>query len=49
MLVLSHTSEFTRGVIVNRPTNRRTASGWRIWYGGDVQGIAAAEHMQEPV
>jgi putative AlgH/UPF0301 family transcriptional regulator len=49
MLVLSHTPEFTRGVIVNRPTNRRTAKGWRIWYGGDVQGITAAAHMQEAV
>jgi len=49
MLVLSHTPDFTRGVIVNRPTNRRTAKGWRMWYGGDVQGITAAENMQEAV
>ena len=49
LLILSHTKDFTRGVIVNRPTNRRTADGWRIWYGGDVQGISAEEYMQEAV
>jgi putative AlgH/UPF0301 family transcriptional regulator len=45
ILILSHNEDFTRGVIVNRPTNRRTAGGWRIWYGGDVQGLDSA--MQE--
>ena len=49
MLVLSHTKDFTKGIIVNRPTSRRTAGGWRIWYGGDVQGINAPAAMQEAV
>ena len=41
LLILSHTSDFTRAVILNRPTNRCTPDGWRIWFGGDIQGIAA--------
>ena len=49
LLILAHKDDFTRGVIVNRPTNRRTAKGWRIWYGGDVQGITAADYMQEAI
>ena len=47
LLICAHTvGDFTRGVIVNRPTNRRTARGWRLWYGGDVQGLMAQDHMQ---
>ena len=37
LLILAHKPDFTRGVIVNRPTNRRTSKGWRVWFGGDVQ------------
>ena len=47
MLVLSHTKDLTRAVLVNRPTSLRTAGGWRIWFGGDVQGIHAPAAAQE--
>jgi hypothetical protein len=30
LLILSHTDEFTRGVILNRPTRHRTAAGTRL-------------------
>ena len=49
MLVLSHTEDFTRAVLVNRPTSLSTAGGWRIWFGGHVQGIHAPAAAQEAV
>ena len=49
VMILSHTESFTHGVILNRPTNRRTKKGWRIGYGGDVRGITTSAHMQKAV
>jgi len=46
MLVLDHeVNTFTKGIILNRPTERyldddvNEGVKWRVWYGGDVQGI----------
>ena len=44
IIVLSHTSTFTRGLIINRPTPQElttpeSAEPWRLWFGGDVQGL----------
>ncbi|KAK3255751.1 hypothetical protein CYMTET_35084 [Cymbomonas tetramitiformis] len=36
ILVLSHDEQFTRGIILNRPT-AKTLEGWKVWLGGDVQ------------
>jgi len=47
MLVVSQEESFTKALIVNRPTSRTTPKGWRVWYGGDVQGINAPPAMQE--
>ncbi|EKX34079.1 hypothetical protein GUITHDRAFT_147476 [Guillardia theta CCMP2712] len=49
LLVLYHNKDFTKGVIINRPTLMTTKRGWRRWYGGDVQGITAPEFVQEEV
>jgi putative AlgH/UPF0301 family transcriptional regulator len=49
VLVLSETDDCTFGVVLNRPTSLRTASRWRIWFGGEVQGISAARNAQEAV
>jgi hypothetical protein len=32
MLVLSHDSDFTRGIILNRPTPFKTDVGWPLWF-----------------
>mmetsp|Transcript_28154 Transcript_28154/g.51280 ORF Transcript_28154/g.51280 Transcript_28154/m.51280 type:complete len:712 (-) Transcript_28154:4-2139(-) len=45
ILVLDHDdSTFTKGIILNRPSDRMLADDvnevlWRVWCGGDVQGI----------
>jgi hypothetical protein len=46
ILVLDHDdSQFTKGIILNRPSDRMLADDvnegvqWRVWCGGDVQGI----------
>mmetsp|Transcript_15963 Transcript_15963/g.30095 ORF Transcript_15963/g.30095 Transcript_15963/m.30095 type:complete len:769 (-) Transcript_15963:175-2481(-) len=42
-LVLEHDEKFTRGVILNRPTDMllvdEYGTKWRIWFGGDVQNL----------
>ena len=47
VLILSEDDDCIWGVVLNRPTSFRTASGWRIWFGGGVQGISAARSSQE--
>ena len=40
ILVLAHDAQFTRGIILNRPTNYFLDDGeWRVWFGGDVCGL----------
>mmetsp|Transcript_28637 Transcript_28637/g.88559 ORF Transcript_28637/g.88559 Transcript_28637/m.88559 type:complete len:560 (+) Transcript_28637:156-1835(+) len=36
LLLTQHDDQFTRGVIVNRPS-RREINGWTVWCGGDVE------------
>eukprot|EP00613_Pedinella_sp_CCMP2098_P072662 CAMPEP_0171910280 /NCGR_PEP_ID=MMETSP0993-20121228/9274_1 /TAXON_ID=483369 /ORGANISM="non described non described, Strain CCMP2098" /LENGTH=357 /DNA_ID=CAMNT_0012543413 /DNA_START=51 /DNA_END=1120 /DNA_ORIENTATION=- len=54
ILVLEHNEEFTKGVIINRPSPLRVAtpemsSGstdcWEVWFGGDVQGLTEGNPM----
>eukprot|EP00429_Kryptoperidinium_foliaceum_P010128 CAMPEP_0176001952 /NCGR_PEP_ID=MMETSP0120_2-20121206/395_1 /TAXON_ID=160619 /ORGANISM="Kryptoperidinium foliaceum, Strain CCMP 1326" /LENGTH=473 /DNA_ID=CAMNT_0017334523 /DNA_START=82 /DNA_END=1501 /DNA_ORIENTATION=- len=46
ILVLDHGPTFTKGVILNRPTDImleddvNPGKKWRLWYGGDVEGFA---------
>lgn len=49
MLVLDHDEgTFTRGIILNRPSDRTVDDDvndglrWRVWFGGDVQGLDSA-------
>jgi hypothetical protein len=45
ILVLDHSSIFTKGIILNRPTDLTLEDDinpglrWRVWFGGDVQGL----------
>ena len=45
ILVLDHSNVFTKGIILNRPTDLTLEDDvnpglqWRVWFGGDVQGI----------
>lgn len=39
MLVLSHSTDFTRGIILNRPTPFKNEEGWPLWFGGDVHSL----------
>eukprot|EP00571_Detonula_confervacea_P013913 CAMPEP_0172302224 /NCGR_PEP_ID=MMETSP1058-20130122/3962_1 /TAXON_ID=83371 /ORGANISM="Detonula confervacea, Strain CCMP 353" /LENGTH=660 /DNA_ID=CAMNT_0013012629 /DNA_START=40 /DNA_END=2022 /DNA_ORIENTATION=- len=45
ILVLDHDDTFTKGIILNRPSDRMMEDDvneglkWRVWYGGDVQGL----------
>lgn len=47
ILVLDHSPSFTKGIILNRPTDLcledDTNNGlqWRVWFGGDVEGTNA--------
>lgn len=47
ILVLDHSSTFTKGIILNRPTDLtleddiNTGVKWRVWFGGDVEGLKA--------
>ena len=50
ILVLEHTPSFTKGIILNRPSDRQVQVSssnsnnntlWNIWYGGDVQGFSS--------
>jgi putative AlgH/UPF0301 family transcriptional regulator len=47
VLVVEHTSAFTKGLILNRPTDITMKDDhgeeWDVWYGGDVQGIHSEE------
>lgn len=42
-LVLEHDDNFTKGIILNRPTDMllvdEFGTKWRIWFGGDVQNL----------
>lgn len=50
ILVVDHTPTFTKGIILNRPTDLTLEDDinpglkWRVWFGGDVEGI----HEQHP-
>lgn len=50
ILVVDHTPTFTKGIILNRPTDLTLEDDinpglkWRVWFGGDVEGI----HAQNP-
>lgn len=48
ILVLAHDAQFTRGIILNRPTNYFLEDGdeWRVWFGGDVCGLNDAEEPE---
>jgi putative AlgH/UPF0301 family transcriptional regulator len=45
ILVLDHDDKFTKGIILNRPSDRmlddtiNSGLQWRVWFGGDVQGL----------
>mmetsp|Transcript_45024 Transcript_45024/g.109432 ORF Transcript_45024/g.109432 Transcript_45024/m.109432 type:complete len:553 (-) Transcript_45024:1508-3166(-) len=45
ILVLDHSNVFTKGIILNRPTDLTLEDDvnpglqWRVWFGGDVQGM----------
>jgi putative AlgH/UPF0301 family transcriptional regulator len=43
VLVVEHTPTFTKGLILNRPTDQTLkddhGEDWKVWYGGDVQGM----------
>jgi putative AlgH/UPF0301 family transcriptional regulator len=45
ILVLDHGSTFTKGIILNRPTDLmleddvNEGKKWRVWFGGDVEGL----------
>jgi hypothetical protein len=47
ILVLDHSSTFTKGILLNRPTDLtleddiNTGVKWRVWFGGDVEGLKA--------
>ncbi|VEU43008.1 unnamed protein product [Pseudo-nitzschia multistriata] len=47
ILVLDHSPTFTKGIILNRPTdltledNINPGLKWRVWFGGDVEGLHA--------
>lgn len=45
ILVLDHSSTFTKGILLNRPTDLtleddiNPGTQWRVWFGGDVEGL----------
>lgn len=43
VLVVEHSPKYTRGIILNRPTDQTmkddNGMDWNVWFGGDVQGI----------
>lgn len=43
-LILDHDENFTKGIILNRPTDMllldENDERWRIWFGGDVQNLS---------
>lgn len=47
ILVLDHSPTFTKGIILNRPTDLtleddiNQGQKWRVWFGGDVEGLNA--------
>ena len=47
ILVLDHSQTFTKGIILNRPTDLMLEDDiniglkWRVWFGGDVEGMNA--------
>jgi hypothetical protein len=47
ILVLDHSPTFTKGIILNRPTDITLEDDinpglkWRVWFGGDVEGLNA--------
>jgi hypothetical protein len=47
ILVLDHSDTFTKGIILNRPTDltleddMNPGRKWRVWFGGDVEGLNA--------
>jgi putative transcriptional regulator len=47
ILVLDHGPTFTKGIILNRPTDLlleddvNPGKQWRVWFGGDVEGLNA--------
>eukprot|EP00536_Pseudo-nitzschia_multiseries_P017146 jgi/Psemu1/223926/e_gw1.1400.7.1 len=47
ILVLDHSPTFTKGIILNRPTDLTLEDDinpgleWRVWFGGDVEGLQA--------
>jgi Uncharacterized ACR, COG1678 len=47
ILVLDHSNTFTKGVLLNRPTDLTLEDDvnpglqWRVWFGGDVEGLKA--------
>lgn len=48
ILVLDHSDTFTKGIILNRPTDLTLEDDinagvqWRVWFGGDVEGLHAS-------
>lgn len=50
ILVLHHDDKFTKGIILNRPTDLTLDDDinygmkWRLWFGGDVQGFNSDSH-----
>ena len=47
VLVIDHSKEGTKGIILNRPTdqtiNRKEENGWKCYFGGNTQGIGSED------
>lgn len=47
VLVIEHSPEGTKGIILNRPTNQNIndehQNDWKFWFGGDTQGIGSED------
>ena len=48
MLLLQHDEGFTKGIILNKPSDYEI-DGWRVWFGGDVAEGAMFRGAKEAV
>jgi putative transcriptional regulator len=47
MLILTHSPDFTKGIILNRPTSFTNRDGFPLWFGGDVQSFEEEPSVRE--
>lgn len=40
MLIIHHSEDMTRGIILNRPAPFKDENGWSFWFGGDVASLS---------